>query len=46
VKKATRIFDVNDSVHSLSDPEWGENQVSPSDFNVLNQRYDEEGRPS
>ncbi|CAK61267.1 unnamed protein product (macronuclear) [Paramecium tetraurelia] len=36
------IFDSNDSIHTMSDQEWQENQISPSEFNQLNQRFEEE----
>lgn len=35
-------MDENDSIHTISDADWGENQISPSEFNVLNQRYDDD----
>lgn len=37
-----KIYDSNDSIHSLSEADGDfVNEISPSDFNVLNQRYDE-----
>ncbi|CAD8124509.1 unnamed protein product [Paramecium sonneborni] len=36
------IFDSNDSIHTMSDQDWGDNQISPSEFNQLNQRFEDE----
>ncbi|CAD8210851.1 unnamed protein product [Paramecium pentaurelia] len=36
------IFDSNDSINTMSDQDWGEYQISPSEFNSLNQRFENE----
>ncbi|CAD8210192.1 unnamed protein product [Paramecium octaurelia] len=36
------IFDSSDSIHTMSDQDWSENQISPSEFNSLNQRFEDE----
>ena len=30
-----------ESIKDISEPDWDVNQVSPSDFNMLNQRFEE-----
>jgi hypothetical protein len=35
-----KIYDSNDSVKSISEGQIDFNEISPSDFDVLNQRFD------
>lgn len=40
--KNNAVYDSQESLRTASDGQINFNEISPSDFNVLNQRYDEQ----
>ncbi|EAR90771.2 transmembrane protein, putative (macronuclear) [Tetrahymena thermophila SB210] len=41
-EKKNNIYDSDESLHTASEAEMNFNEISPTDFNILNQRYEED----